>query len=109
MNISTIHKSSFSEQLHKFYLTKLLEDLSIFILKFCSNDKITQVFDLDIFDKKNEIYDLKLTLEIVQKAIIILQEKGWKTFLCYGNTCLAIYDQVAPDSILGQMEIQPIL
>lgn len=109
MEISTRHRDFFQDQLQKYYLQMLLKDLSIFILKFCHTDTITQVFDLDIFDKKAEIYDLKKTLEITQKAIEILHEKGWKTFLCYGNTCLAIYDQVVPESILGQMEVPPVL
>ena len=92
----------FQKKLTKYYKEQLISEISLFILKNVNKEML---FDLTIFNTKYENLDSLLTLEIVKEYIIKnLKKDGWNSALCYGETCLCIFEKEIPVSIRGQIE-----
>ena len=108
LDFSTDQKDFFVYTLRGEYTQKLRKELRLYILRYCGNkenkQQYTPPFDIDIFDKKMEINDIKYTISLVDEAIEWLKTFGWKADYCYGGTCLSIYDTKLPDNIESQIE-----
>jgi hypothetical protein len=102
MNINnTIHinnKSNFDKILEEKYVKYLCEELELCILKNYNNDSGI-FFDIDVFDKKYDINNMKYTLNIIEIVKKLMCESQWNFLLCYGDTVLCIYDKNLPKSL----------
>ena len=96
-------RPQFSDRLRRLYYGLLQEEVARFMLKNCVEDPIT-VFDLTVFSHRHEIQDTGLVLDLVDELVVALGASGWKTLLCYGNTCLAIFVDRPPLFLAGQLQ-----
>ena len=97
-------KEDFPKLLREIYKFKLLEDINLFILKFCGSEENNVIYDIDIADKKFEINNIRLAIEIVKELQEEIQKMGWNCFLCFGDTGLCIYDKKIPAQVSGQLQ-----